>query len=107
MFHFICWKILINLGNNKRRPTPLLQALCYHMNRTNETLSVRKSVDVLYALSQLSFADHSLLERLCNDLANQPVKKLTPGNISSVSSSLGQLKYRHEGKESAIYALSS
>ncbi|XP_057376094.1 FAST kinase domain-containing protein 4-like [Daphnia carinata] len=95
-------KILVILGATQRRSTPLLRALSYHLNKRSEKLSVRLAADILFALHRLSFHDHLLMERICNDLVTQLTPEVKSSTIGSLLTSLGQLKYRHEGCLDAI-----
>jgi len=89
-------KIVIALASHQRRSTPLLRSLSYHLTKTKEVLPCRLSIDVLYALSRLSFYDQPLIDRLCNDLIPQLTSEMKSSSMRSLFNALGQLKYRHE-----------
>lgn len=90
-------KILSAVGMCSRRTLPVLRALAYHLNKSNEPLSVRASTDVLVALQRLNFRDQVLIERICNDLVAQLTPTVKPSQVGVLLTTLGQLKYRHEG----------
>lgn len=90
-------QILAILGATQRRSTPLLRATSYHLNKKSGKLSVRVGTDLLFALNRLSFHDQLLMERICNDLVTQLTQEVKSSMVGSVLTSLGQLKYRHEG----------
>lgn len=85
------------LSTTQRRSTPLLRALSYHLNKSSEKFSVRMASDILFALHRLNFHDQLLMERICNDLVTQLTPEVKSSTIGSLFTSLGQLKYRHEG----------
>ncbi|KAI9554627.1 hypothetical protein GHT06_019900 [Daphnia sinensis] len=84
-------KILVVLGATQRRSTPLLRALSYHLNKHSDKLSVRLAADILFALHRLSFHDHLLMERICNDLVAQLTPEVKSSTIGSLLTSLGCL----------------
>lgn len=89
---------MVALSANRRRPTPLLRSLSFHLIRNKEPLAFRLACDTLYAINRLSFHDQLLVEHLCNDLAPQVSRAGTASTVAALCTSLGQLKYRHEGK---------
>ncbi len=88
---------MTEFGASQRRTLPLLRSISYHMNKTSGQLSVRTSIDVLVALQRLSFPDQVLIERVCNDLVAQLTPQIKPSQIGVLLTTLGQLRYRHEG----------
>ena len=90
-------KILTVLGATQRRSTPLLRALSYHLNKSSDKFSIHLSTDILFALHRLSFHDQVLIERICDDVVTQLNSEVKSSLVGSLLTSLGQLKYRHEG----------
>ncbi|XP_046651669.1 FAST kinase domain-containing protein 4-like [Daphnia pulicaria] len=95
-------KILTVLGATQRRSTPLLRALSYHLNKSSDKFSIHLSSDILFALHRLSFHDQVLIERICDDVVTQLNSEVKSSLVGSLLTSLGQLKYRHEGCLDAI-----
>ncbi len=75
----------------------MLRALSYHLNKSSDKFSVRLSSDILFALHRLSLHDQVLMERICGDVVTQLNPEIKSSLIGSLLTSLGQLKYRHEG----------
>lgn len=67
------------------------------MNKSPDPLPIRMASDILFALNRLSFHDQALIERICNDLVSQLTPEVKSPLVGSILTSLGQLKYRHEG----------
>jgi hypothetical protein len=75
----------------------LLRALSYHLNKSSDKFSIHLSSDILFALHRLSFHDQVLIERICDDVVTQLNSEVKSSLVGSLLTSLGQLKYRHEG----------
>lgn len=50
-------QIVINLAKHKRRPTPLLRAIAFHMSKSSQQLPSKDIIELLYAFSAISFTD--------------------------------------------------
>lgn len=88
-------KVMTTLMTKKRRSTPLLRSLAYNLTRQNETLDLKRSADLLFAMVSLNFPDEVLLNRVCSDVLQQlPENTSKPGAVASISTSLGLLKYK-------------
>lgn len=88
-------KVMKNLAIKKRRSTPLLRSLAYHMSTAEFCLDLKQCSDVLYAMASLNFPDEVLLSKLCEDVKKNmkdPVEKSPL--IGSIITSLGFLRYR-------------
>lgn len=90
-------QMIVALASSQRRSIPLLRALSYHLSKGSEPLSIQLSVDVLYALSRLSFRDQSLIDRICSDVIPQLTPQVKTSLIRKLFNTVGHLKYRHEG----------
>ena len=95
-------QVLAAVGMSSRRTRPILRAIAYHLNKSTEPLSVRASTDVLVALQRLNFRDQVLIERVCNDLISQLTPAIKPSQVGVLLTTLGQLKFRHEGLLEAL-----
>ncbi|CAK1543782.1 unnamed protein product [Leptosia nina] len=96
-------KVMKALHQKGRRSIPLLRALSYNITKQPDSLDLKKSADLLFSMSALSFPDPVLLNRICNDvITNLPSNADKPAVVTSIVVSLGLLKYRHEGALSAI-----
>lgn len=49
--------MFIVLGGQKRRPTPLLRALAFHLSKSEDRAAGKDLIDLTYALNELTFAD--------------------------------------------------
>jgi len=45
------------LGTQKRRPTPLLRSLAFHLSKSEDRACAKDLIELIYALNELSFAD--------------------------------------------------
>jgi hypothetical protein len=95
-------KIFIALGNQKRRPTPLLRALAFHLSKSKDTLEPKDLIELLYALNELSFADPVLMGKVCNELSPAIGSITNSSLISSLATSLGQMRYKHKELSAAL-----
>ncbi|XP_073980650.1 FAST kinase domain-containing protein 4 isoform X2 [Rhodnius prolixus] len=89
-------KVLNTLAAQKKRSLSLLRALAFEISRSEVKLDVKKSADVLFALASLNFPDEVILEKVCKDLIETIPFCEKPAVISSVSTSLGRLRYRND-----------
>ena len=108
--------VLKAMGTKKRRNLPLLRAISYHLLKRRSELSLKLLSDCMFALNQLTFKDTELLEGLC-DVAEQKIAISDIGEISDIKpeqqvmlarsmlTSLGQLKFRHQGILDALCTL--
>jgi hypothetical protein len=88
-------KMICALAQKKRRPGPLLRALCYHLARQEMSLTARQMADLLSALHSLSFPDQPLLDRVSTELRLKlPEVKSLPV-IRSVFTTVGLLRWRN------------
>ncbi|CAG7721398.1 unnamed protein product [Allacma fusca] len=95
-------KIFISLGNQKRRPTPLLRALAFHLSKSEDVIEPKDSIELMYALNELSFADPVLVNKICNDLSPAVCTITSNTLISSLLTSLGQMRYKHKDISTAL-----
>ena len=100
--------MIVALASSQRRSIPLLRAISYHLCKGSEPLSLQLSVDVLYALSRLSFRDQSLIDRICSDVIPQLTPQVKTSFVRKIFNTVGHLKYRHEGNHQImiLYSLS-
>lgn len=90
-------KVLCALGVIKRRATPVIRALAFHMAKQTDSLSPKQLGNVLFAMNLLSFPDPVLLEKVASDLVPQVEEIDNPKLVGSVLFCLGHMKWRHPG----------
>ncbi|EDW24551.1 GL23341 [Drosophila persimilis] len=88
-------KVMSTLAQRKRRSTPLLRSLAFNISSASETLDLKQSADVLYAMSTLNFQDSVLGAKVCADVQAALPKNLEKSAVvGSILTSLGILRYR-------------
>lgn len=93
-------KVLSQLAAKKRRSTPLLRSLAYHISSSSETLDLKQCADLLYGMAMLNFPDSVLIARVGIDIQNGLAEnKSKPAVIGSIVTSLGLLKFLNAGKQ--------
>ncbi|XP_013793019.1 protein TBRG4-like [Limulus polyphemus] len=88
-------KLLCLLAELNRRPTPLLRALVFHMNQSQEKLSLKQMINTLYALNKLNFPDSSCLQKISSEVLVEVVNLDKVSVISALLTSLGHLRWKH------------
>jgi len=83
------------LGNSKRRASPVLRALAFHIAKHSDTLNPRQLANLLYAMNTLSFPDQVLLDRIANDLISQVGEIERPAIVGNIFTCMGQLRWRN------------
>lgn len=123
-FFTIYLKMFVVLGAKKRRPTPLLRVLAFHFSKAEHKISAKEAIELIYALNELTFADpvrsnaislslltvfgvnifeiyifclQILMNKLCSDLAQDIPQIKNSALISSLMTSLGQMRYKNKG----------
>ncbi|KAK3875129.1 hypothetical protein Pcinc_019982 [Petrolisthes cinctipes] len=90
-------KLLCALGTIKRRATPVIRALAFHMAKQTDRLSPKQLGNVLFAVNLLSFPDPVLLEKIASDLMPQVEEINNPKLVGSILFCLGHMRWRHPG----------
>lgn len=88
-------RVFCVLGKIKRRASPVLRALSFHMAKQEEKLTAKQLCNVLFAMNSLSFPDVVLLEKVANDLIPQIANIDNPNIVSSILFCMGQMRWRH------------
>ncbi|XP_076336500.1 FAST kinase domain-containing protein 4 isoform X2 [Tachypleus tridentatus] len=88
-------KLLCLLAELNRRPTPLLRALVFHMNQSQEKLSLKQMINTLYALNKLNFPDSSCLQKISSEALVEVANLDKVSVISALLISLGHLRWKH------------
>lgn len=87
-------RVMSALAAKKRRSTPLLRSLAYHISSSSDCLNLKECADLLYSMAVLSFPDSVLIARVSSDiqigLAENNDK---PAVVGSIVTSLGLLKF--------------
>lgn len=92
-------KVFSTLAQRKRRSTPILRALAFHLINGTVKLDLKQSADILFASAALNFQDGDLVSRVARDVKeaySTDVEKSSA--VGSIMTSLGHLKYRDTGK---------
>lgn len=91
-------RVMTALANKKRRSTPLLRSLAYHISSNSEHLDLKQCADLLYAMAVLNFPDSVLIARIGMDIQNGLfLNDSKPAAVGSIITSLGLLKFRNSG----------
>ncbi|KAK8735770.1 hypothetical protein OTU49_005307 [Cherax quadricarinatus] len=88
-------RVFCVLGKIKRRASPVLRALSFHMAKQEEKLTAKQLCNVLFAMNSLSFPDVVLLEKVANDLIPQVANIDNPNIVSSILFCMGQMRWRY------------
>ncbi|KAG7166965.1 FAST kinase domain-containing protein 4-like [Homarus americanus] len=88
-------KIFCVLGTIKRRATPVIRALAFHMAKQVEKLTPKQLCNVLFAMNTLNFPDPVLLEKVAQDLVPQVTDIDKPKLVGSLLFCMGQMRWRH------------
>lgn len=96
-------KVFSTLAQRKRRSTPILRSLAFHVISSKEKLNLKLSADIMFASAALNFHDADLFARVAEDIKDAYSKEVEKSSaVGSIMTSLGLLKYRDTG-ESFFY----
>lgn len=87
-------KVFCALGTIKRRATPVIRGLAFHIAKQGEKLTPKLLSSVLFAMNTLSFPDPVLLEKVANDLVPQVVTIDKPKLVGNILFCMGQMRWR-------------
>lgn len=87
-------KVFCALGTIKRRATPVIRGLSFHMAKQGEKLIPKQLANVLFAMNTLSFPDPVLLEKVANDFVPQVADIDKPKLIGNVLFCMGHMRWR-------------
>ncbi|XP_045124481.1 FAST kinase domain-containing protein 4-like isoform X2 [Portunus trituberculatus] len=87
-------KVFCALGSVRRRATPVIRSLAFHMARQGEPLPPKMLSNILFAAQALTFPDPVLLEKVAADLAPQIPQIDKPILIGGILFCAGQLRWR-------------
>ncbi|XP_068216254.1 FAST kinase domain-containing protein 4 isoform X2 [Palaemon carinicauda] len=88
--------IFCALGTVKRRATPVLRALAFHMAKQEDKLPPKQLSNILFAMHSLSFPDQVLLEKIGKDLVPQVSSITRPPIIGAILFCMGQMRWRQQ-----------
>ncbi|XP_064097833.1 FAST kinase domain-containing protein 4-like isoform X2 [Macrobrachium nipponense] len=88
--------IFCALGTVKRRATPVLRALAFHMAKQEDKLPPKQLSNILFAMYSLSFPDQVLLEKVGKDLIPQVASITRPPVIGAILFCMGQMRWRQQ-----------
>ncbi|XP_066945857.1 FAST kinase domain-containing protein 4 isoform X1 [Macrobrachium rosenbergii] len=88
--------IFCALGTVKRRATPVLRALAFHMAKQEDKLPPKQLSNILFAMHSLSFPDQVLLEKVGKDLIPQVASITRPPVIGAILFCMGQMRWRQQ-----------
>ncbi|XP_037025722.1 FAST kinase domain-containing protein 4 isoform X2 [Bradysia coprophila] len=87
-------RVMSALAAKKRRSTPLLRSLAFHISSSSECLNLKECADLLYSMAVLSFPDSVLIARVSMDIQTGLAKNIDkPAVVGSIITSLGLLKF--------------
>ncbi|KAK9512659.1 hypothetical protein O3M35_001034 [Rhynocoris fuscipes] len=89
-------EVLSSLAVQRKRSLPLLKTLASNIADLQNRIDIKKSADILYALSVLNFPDEVVLEKISNDLIETIPCCEKSAVIGSICTSLGRLRYRDD-----------
>lgn len=93
-------KVMSALAAKKRRSTPLLRSLAYHISSSSDCLNLKECADLLYSMAVLSFPDSVLIARVSIDIQTGLAENNDkPAVVGSIVTSLGLLKFLNIGEE--------
>lgn len=87
-------RVFCALGSVRRRATPVIRSLAFHMARQGDQLPPKTLSNLLYAAQALTFPDPVLLEKVGADLAPQVPEIDRPALVGSILYCAGQLRWR-------------
>ena len=87
-------KVFCALGSVRRRATPVIRSLVFHMARQAEHLPPKMLSNLLFAAQALTFPDPVLLEKVAADLTPQIPQIDKPALVGSLLFCAGQLRWR-------------
>lgn len=91
-------RVMSALALKKRRSTPLLRSLSFHISSSSERLNLKQCGDLLFAMAVLNFPDSVLIARVGMDIQNGLAENQDkPAVVGSIVTSLGLLKFRNSG----------
>lgn len=88
-------RLLCTLATAKRRVTPVLRSLAFHMARQSDRLPPKQLSNVLYAMNSLSFPDPLLLQKIANDFVSQANSIDRPAIVGGILTCMGQMRWRN------------
>ncbi|XP_076057753.1 FAST kinase domain-containing protein 4 isoform X2 [Oratosquilla oratoria] len=88
-------RLFCALGQTKRRVTPVLRSLGFHMAKQADKLNPKQLSNVLFAMNTLNFPDQVLLEKIASDLIPQVSEVDRSSIIGSILVCMGQMKWRN------------
>lgn len=92
--------VMSALSQRKRRSTPMLRSLAYHISNSSTTLNLKQCADVLFSMATLNFSDTVLVARISVDVQSElPKYSGRPAAVGSIITSLGLLKHRDTGEQ--------
>lgn len=87
-------KVFCAMGSVRRRATPVIRSLAFHMARQGDQLPPKMLSNLLFAAQALTFPDPVLLEKVGGDLAPQVPEIDRPALVGSILFCAGQLRWR-------------
>lgn len=87
-------KVFCALGSVRRRATPVIRSLAFHIARQGDQLPPKMLCNLLFATQALTFPDPVLLEKVGADLASQVPEMDKPVLVGSILYCAGQLRWR-------------
>ncbi|XP_047472466.1 FAST kinase domain-containing protein 4-like isoform X2 [Penaeus chinensis] len=88
-------RLFCTFATAKRRVTPVLRSLAFHMARQSDRLPPKQLSNVLYAMNSLSFPDPLLLEKIANDFVSQANSIDRPAIVGGILTCMGQMRWRN------------
>lgn len=99
-------KVLSTLAQRKRRSTPILRSLAFHLINSQDKLDLKQSADVLFSAAALNFRDTDLTARIARDIKDSFSSEIEKSSaVGSIMTSLGHLKYRDIGEYNSFSSI--
>ncbi|KAK7079787.1 hypothetical protein SK128_021714 [Halocaridina rubra] len=87
--------VFCSLGNTRRRATPVLRALAFHMAKQEDKLTPKQLSNMLFSMHLLSFPEQLLLEKIGKDLIPQVAAIDRSAIVGAVLFCMGQMRWRN------------